>query len=58
MAVNNAPISLDLNLQYLCVLGARKLFEGQAALRTLRFLQNNIFMSFSELGFNGATVAG
>jgi hypothetical protein len=38
VAVNNAPIGLDLNLQYLCIFGAGELFEGQAALRTLRLL--------------------
>jgi len=57
VAVNNTPISLDLNLQYLGVFGAGKLFEGQTTFGTLRLLQNNIFMALGEMGFNGATMA-
>ena len=58
MAVNNTPIGLDLDLQYLCIFGAGKLFEGQAALRAMRLLQNHILMALTEFVFNSATVAG
>jgi len=57
VAVNNAPIGLDLDLQHLKVVGAGKLFEGQPALRTLRLLQNNILVARIQVGFNGASVA-
>jgi hypothetical protein len=57
VTVNNTPIGLDFNLQHLRVFGAGKVFVGQAALRALCVIQNDILMALAEVGFNRATVA-